>query len=358
MSIQIDKDSIIYVVAPANASTGGPELLHQLVLHLRVDLKINAYMYYIPNNHSAPIHNAYRKYGNPYIREPDDNKNNILIVPEVYGAISTFGKFKNLQKAIWWLSVDNFYKSFLHQNFFESLSLRIINRIKKGMGLEPLDLSEVALRKYKNYNLKQNIYIKQAILHLVQSEYARQHLIRKEIKNIKYLSDYLNEDFLKTKTDISIKENIVAYNPKKAYRFTKKIIDIGRKVGIKFIPIENMTRDDVVRLLQRTKIYIDFGNHPGKDRIPREAAILKCCVITGLRGSAKYKEDVNIPFNYKFEDKEKNISKVIGKIQEIFNNYEIKIEEFQEYVNQIKEEKNKFLKDLFFIYTNILNMKN
>ena len=48
MSIQIDKDSIIYVVAPANAYTGGPELLHQLVFHLRVDLKINAYMYYIP----------------------------------------------------------------------------------------------------------------------------------------------------------------------------------------------------------------------------------------------------------------------------------------------------------------------
>jgi len=351
MSIQIDKDSIIYVVAPANAFTGGPELLHQLVFHLRVDLKINAYMYYIPNNYSNPIHDAYKRYGNPYVREPDDNKNNILIVPEIYRGISTFGKFKNLQKVIWWLSVDNFYTSFIYQNFFESLPLRIINRIKKCIGLELSDLNELALRKYKNYGLKQNIYINQAILHLVQSEYARQHLIRKEIKNIKYLSGYSNEDFLKIQTNMSIKKNIVAYNPKKGFRFTKKIIDYGRKVGIKFIPIENMTRDEVKRLLQRAKVYIDFGNHPGKDMIPREAAILKCCVITGLRGSAKYKEDVNIPFNYKFEDKEENISKVIGKIQEVFNNYEIKIEEFQGYVNQIKEEENKFLKDLFSIFT-------
>jgi len=351
MSIQIDKDSIIFVVAPAKTFTGGPELLHQLVFHLRVDLKMNAYMYYIPNNCSDPIHDAYKKYGNPYVRELDDNEKNVLIVPEVYRAILTFGKFKNLQKVIWWLSVDNFYKSFLHQNFFESLSLRIINRIKKGIGLELLDLNKLALRKYKNYDLKQNIYINQAILHLVQSEYARQHLIRKGIKNIRYLSDYLNEDFLKIKTYISIKENIVAYNPKKGYRFTKKIIDTGRKVGIKFIPIENMTRDEVIKLLQRAKVYIVFGNHPGKDRIPREAAILKCCVITGLQGSAKYKEDVNIPFDYKFEDKKESISKVIGKIQEIFNNYEIKIEEFQGYVNQIKEEKNKFLKDLFSIFT-------
>ena len=76
-----------------------------------------------------------------------------------------------------------------------------------------------------------------------------------------------------------------------------------------------MTRNEIIRLLQRVKIYIDFGNHSGKDRIPRETAILKCCVMTGLRGSAKYKEDVNIPFDYKFEDKNENISKVIGKIK-------------------------------------------
>ena len=354
MNIQIDKDSIIYVVAPANTFTGGPELLHQLVFHLRVNLKMNACMYYIPNNCPNPIHDMYKKYCNPYVRELDDNKKNVLIVPEVYWAILTFGKFRNLQKVIWWLSVDNFYTSFLHQKFFESLPLRIINRIKKGISLEPLDLNEVALRKYKNFDLKQNIYIKQAILHLVQSEYARQHLIRKEIKNIKYLSGYLNEVFLGIKTDISKKENIVTYNIEKGYNFTKKIIDAGREAGIKFIPIKNvknMTRNEVIRLLQRAKVYIDFGNHPGKDRIPREAAILKCCVITGLGGSAKYKEDVNIPYDYKFEDKKENIPKVIGKIQEIFNNYEIKIEEFQGYVNQIKEEKNKFLKDLFSIFT-------
>jgi hypothetical protein len=351
MSIQIDKDSIIYIVAPANVATGGPELLHQLAFHLRVDLMIKTYMYYIPNDHPTPVHDMYKKYGNPYIKEPNDNKKNILIVPEVYRGIAIFGKFKNLQKVIWWLSIDNFYTSFLHQNIFNSLSLRVINRIKKSVGLGPLDLNELALRKYKKYDLKQNIYIKQAFFHLVQSEYARQHLQKKGIKTTKYLSDYLNEAFLEIETDISKKENIVVYNPIKGSKYTKKIIDSGRKVSIKFVPIENMTRNEVIRLLQRAKVYIDFGNHPGKDRIPREAAILKCCVITGLRGSAKYKEDVNIPFDYKFEDKKENISKVIGKIQEIFNNYEIKIGEFQGYVNKIKEEKNKFLKDVFFIFT-------
>lgn len=52
---------------------------------------------------------------------------------------------------------------------------------------------------------------------------------------------------------------------------------------LNFKPIINMTRDEVIRELQRAKVYIDFGNHPGKDRIPREAAILGCCAIVGKR---------------------------------------------------------------------------
>ena len=51
-----------------------------------------------------------------------------------------------------------------------------------------------------------------------------------------------------------------------------------------------MTPEQVVDLMSESKVYIDFGNHPGKDRIPREAVINGCCVITGVRGSARFKE--------------------------------------------------------------------
>ncbi|MCX7738527.1 MAG: hypothetical protein N2Z80_03840 [Hydrogenothermaceae bacterium] len=69
----------------------------------------------------------------------------------------------------------------------------------------------------------------------------------------------------------------------------------------------------MIDILKKAKVYIDFGNHTGKDRIPREAAMLECCVITGRRGIAKYREDVPIPENYKIEDKVENIPLILSK---------------------------------------------
>ena len=71
--------------------------------------------------------------------------------------------------------------------------------------------------------------------------------------------------------------------------------------------IENMSTEEVAELLNRSKVYIDFGNHPGKDRFPREAAISGCCIITGQRGAAANDIDVMIPRSYKFPDKTSSI---------------------------------------------------
>jgi hypothetical protein len=109
----------------------------------------------------------------------------------------------------------------------------------------------------------------------------------------------------------------------------------------------------VIKTLQKAKVYIDFGNHPGKDRIPREAAILGCCVITGKRGSAAFFEDVPIPDEYKFEDKEKNIPKIIDKIKDCLENYEKRYEDFDYYREVIKNEPQKFIEDLRKIFIKV-----
>lgn len=352
MNIEVYKDTKIYVTAPAAAATGGPELLHQLVYYLKNDLETDAYMYYVPNNYSKPIHEAYVSYGNPFVEDIEDNSKNILVVPEVYGGVSILDKYKEIRKVLWWLSVDNFYKSIYLTENWKSLFVRGINKIGRILNVGILyDLSKVALKEYRYYNLLKDHNVGKVKLHLVQSEYAQQHLLEKGIKNISFLSDYLNEDFLKIDTDISKKENIVVYNPKKGYKFTKKIMKSVH--DIKFIPIENMKREEVIQLLQRAKIYIDFGSHPGKDRIPREAAVLECCVITGKRGSAKYRRDINIPEKYKFEEKDENIPYIISLIKECFANYEEKLEDFCEYRAQIYKEKEKFKEDLKGIFVKV-----
>jgi hypothetical protein len=353
MVISIFHNTKIYVVAPANTFTGGPELLHQLVYHLRNNLNLDAYMYYIPSSILDPVHSAFKKYGNPFVREVKDKKENLIIVPEIIDGIKTLKNFSNIRKAIWWLSVDNFYLSFILNSKKNLFLPRAVNKLifllfKKRI----FDIQEIAYRKIRKNQLNLNKFkaIRDADYHFVQSYYAMKHLEEKGIEKNKifYLSDYLNEEFLKTQTDLSQKENIVAYNPKKGFAFTRKIISSAK--DIKFIPLINMTRDEVIKTLQRAKVYIDFGNHPGKDRIPREAAILGCCVITGKRGSAAFYEDVPIPNEYKFDDIEENIPAIVDKIKDCFENFEERYKDFKYYRQVIKEEPKKFVEDLKKIF--------
>jgi len=355
MLIKIYKNTKIYIITPALIETGGPEALHQLAYHLRNELKIETYIYYYPSNVLNPTSQAYLKYNNPFVREIKDLAQNIIIAPEVYDNLISLQKFRKIRKIVWWLSIDNFYISLYFKKNLVIYSFRIINKIFKSIYLmPPFDICNLVFNKCKNFDIKRNSLLKNVSLHLTQSKYAFDYLCQKGIKNVMYLSEYLNEEFLKKETDITKKQDIVAYNPQKGFKFTKKLIDFAPK--IKFIPIKNMTREEVIKLLQNSKVYIDFGNFPGKDRIPREAAILKCCIITGKKGSAAYKEDLNIPEKYKFNDKIKNISAIIKEIKDCFLDYENKVKDFDDYTNGIKKEKQEFINDLEKIFNGKKNL--
>ncbi len=351
MAIRIYPNTKVYVVAPANTATGGPELLHQLVYHLRKDLGIDAYMYYVPSNYPDPVHPEYKLYNNPFVRDIEDTEENIVIVPEVATGIEVLGTYFKIRKVIWWLSVDNFYLSLFFRSKRNLFIPRLINKISDMIFKKRLiDIDEYA---YKCISQNEFFYIsqiKQIDFHFAQSWYAVSHLKEKEISGSKifYLSDYLNSSFLNIKTNLAKKENIVAYNPKKGLSFTRRIIKHAS--GIKFIPIINMTRQKVIETLQRAKVYIDFGNHPGKDRLPRESAILGCCVITGKRGAAKYFKDVPIPEEYKFEDKEENIPLIVDKIRDCFKNFNLHLRNFEKYRETIRNEQEKFIQDLKCIF--------
>ena len=48
-----------------------------------------------------------------------------------------------------------------------------------------------------------------------------------------------------------------------------------------------MSANQVINIFKRTKIYIDFGYHPGKDKMPREAVLFNNCVITNQKAVLK-----------------------------------------------------------------------
>ena len=328
MQIDIYKNTRIFVVCPAKNATGGPELLHQFVYKMN-SLGMDAVMYYYPPDLEDPVHPFYKQYENRYVREIDDNEKNILIMPEIRTDLAY--KYPKIRKIIWWLSVDNFPRYPRNWKDMIKVILRSMREPKWCYRFEPME----------------NLY------HLVQSEYARNYLLNKGIKQerIDYLSDYINPLFiLKQKNNEKnfFKEDIVAYNPKKGYEFTQKIIEAAK--DIQFVPIVNMTPDEVAELLLRAKLYIDFGNHPGKDRIPREAAISNCCVIVGKRGAAKFKEDVPIDDEYKFDVKERNIRKIVKKIRYVLKNYDSEIKKFEAYRQYILNEEARFEEDIKRIF--------
>mmetsp|Transcript_42175 Transcript_42175/g.61623 ORF Transcript_42175/g.61623 Transcript_42175/m.61623 type:complete len:139 (+) Transcript_42175:192-608(+) len=85
----------------------------------------------------------------------------------------------------------------------------------------------------------------------------------------------------------------------------------------------------VTALLHRAKVYIDFGPHPGMDRLPREAALANCLVITNTSGAAKYKEDVPIPGQYKIS--KFDVDAIHRLLKSCLEDYEKRVKDFDAY---------------------------
>jgi len=235
--------------------------------------------------------------------------------------------FKNITKAIWWLSVDN-YGGALKKNphFLLKCYFKALDKI---------------------YSMFNNEW-----LHFVQSEYAYQYCLNERhisSNRIYNLSDYLSKAFIEGNREGGIsydRDDVVLYNPLKGKEFTQNLIEHFK--DIKWKPIINMTSQEICSLMRNSKVYIDFGNHPGKDRIPREAAICGCCIITGKRGAAANDIDIDIPSRYKFEESE--ISQIGEAIRRCLNNYRECVNDFEKYREKICHEEEVFEKEICEIF--------
>jgi hypothetical protein len=335
----------IYVACPANVATGGPEALHQLCYNLRIEAHENAFMFYYNMHKPDPIHEFYKPYNNPFSKQIEDHPHNIIIVPEVEDGLNILGSHHKIKKIVWFLSIDNYYlfKPIKRYDFFFEKALKKSLRFFGVKTLFNLTFEKIS----KKYPMKKDERIITSDLLLTQSYRGMKHIFEETKKSPKYLSDYLNDDYLKESS--KSKKDIILYNPSKGLIFTKKLIEYSP--DLKFIPIKNMNRGEVKDLLSESKVYIDFGNHPGMDRLPREAAILGCCIITGKKGSAAFFQDIPIKNEYKFDDRETQIPLITKKIKECITDYNTKIEDFNEYRQKIMNQKNNFINDLLNIFS-------
>jgi hypothetical protein len=276
----------VYVNIPANAIAGGVESLYQLVDAIN-NCGGNAIAIW-DINYDQPIPEKYNHYNIKHSLPIDDSHNNWIIYPEVW--TQKLDTYKNMKKGIWWLSVDNNHSNF--QDFNNS-----------------------------------------KITHFYQSFYALDYVQKNGCEKYLALFDYLPSIYTESNYDYNEKKNIVCYNPIKGAEITNKIKELNP--DIEFIPIQGMNEEQIIGLLKISKVYIDFGHHPGRDRIPREAAILGNCVITNTKGSAKFYNDIPIDNKYK----PSNLNEIGQIIKTCFDDYENIINDFSLYRSLIINQK-------------------
>ena len=324
--------SKIFILSFASHFTGGTEASHQLCQSLRNN-GFDAYIYYINVQHGIdPVHELFKTYNiriaDTFIDVPD----NFIIFPEILTEAIFMVKYA--KKIIWWLSVDNYYN-----NLFARLESNQYGAMKLFNIAQP-DMFDC--------------------YHFTQSHYAKEHLLFHgvDVKRIFMVTDYINSRYMPLADSEYVsegRESVCLFAPRRGLEFVEMLKAYGANLSerIIFVPIENLEPQEVPLFMRQARVFIDFGFHPGMDRMPREAAINGCCVITNTDGAARYDQDVPIPKEYKIEGTAENFGRIYDLIRSCVTHYDNHIHNFAEYRQFIRSQKANFEKEVVECFTQL-----
>lgn len=266
----------VAILAPAG-TTGGPEAIHQLAHSLntlgvrcdiayfgaanQVQIEIDRIICRPPGH--RPSMDYYRSYHPQVSEEIPVGPDTLAILPEAVA--NHHVHFKNCGVALWWLSVDN--------------ALR----------------AQPALREPDR---RAQLFGRSDLIHLHQSVYAREWLRANGAKNLYELGDYTSDAFTGAPARTFSPRPIAAYNANKG-------ADIGREFfseNVKFegLGLRGYAKTQLKAIFSERLIYVDFGHFPGKDRMPREAAVSGSVVFINRQGAGEYYDDFPLPDFFKF----------------------------------------------------------
>lgn len=344
---------MIYVLCPYGTVTGGPDALHQMVFYLN-SIGVSASIVYTGcRKHNLPVPEPYQRYLHEYklLSDIDDSEENTVISPETH----TFymDGIKHCKKYIWWLSVDNNLvdgKIIDKVFFIATLPLRFIKNIRNlGQYIKQIPYR---LRK-RAYDFKKE---DKNITHLCASYYAYDYVSRRTKNGCYYciepISMFFLEDYKEeTRNGLisyNYRDNVILYNPAKSGKYVKKLSEKNKDLVFK--PLCKMNQVQLITEYKKAKVYIDFGPFPGAERMPKEAVLFGCEIITGRNGASGFYGDVPIPDEFKFASDKKNLDAVSDKIRELLNDYEGHLHYFDEYKHMVLKLEDGFIKSLESIF--------
>lgn len=237
------------IPTPGAIRTGGPEALHQLADAINRSGKARALTYYVGGKHAGVAAEYQGLY--PHIEETTtlQHAGAVLILAEIYNP-ADFNGPQWSAKWIWWLSAERFFP-------FEQF---------QGFG------------------------------HLFQSEFARRKWQTFGLSGL-MLTDYIRSQYFGQSGAHDKQKNLIAVNGSKGVLFAASLVQTCPDLEI--VALKGMSSAQVCNTLDRAAAYVDFGWHPGRDRLPREAALRGCVVVTGVEGAANNPVDIPVAVDYK-----------------------------------------------------------
>ncbi len=256
-------------------------------------------MWYYENNCDVELYNA--TYNNLRSKQLPiiDSPNTWIVLPEINNPLDLAKEFPNSNLVYWWLAHGgkdaSFFNDPVNRPFFKNMvhgfqAHSIYERISKEV-------------PYLNDNQKFLLY-----------DYTRLALVDSPLQKNK------------------IRTKVILYNPVKD-NVTPRV---AKDLGLTTLALQGMNQQDLIKAGSNSIVYSDFGGHPGKDRFPREMAVLGCVVVTSKHGTAN--DSVDIPI----EEKADNESQLAVLLSETFNNYKYYYKKQQNYRDVIHGERREF----------------
>lgn len=284
----------------------------------------------------------YMKQGLRYCNPTDvvDASSSVIISPE--SGTGYLFRYKQARKMIYWLSYE-----FYDGKFFWNSANTFFGGLKESFWSNCRRLLHFLRNIVKYGHIR--FPVRKAV-NLSGSHFTSNMLKKHGISSVPLVHS-IGVDFLNAGMYDSIagRENIVLYNPAKPSRLTKKLV---KRNEFTYIPIQSLSVNQMLELFRKSKVYIDFGNFPGPERLPKETVYNGVNVLVWTLHAAAT-DDVLIPSKYKLST---HVSVRVAEetIADMLDHYSEQNKDFDEFRTMVQGMEKRYYEQLDQICANYL----
>lgn len=340
----------IQIYIPGPLVTGGPENCHQIadgLLRLGVECRIQYY------KTDARIYEPIVwDDGNPYVsrytmiqRRPGDQYE-----PTHYIFGSVDHRLRDLHKgsprAVHWNVTPEYCRKFIG---LQKLAVLLFGNKSYAAAMAGLCVEKINSKGFLQKRAAWSVRASAGdLLHLVQSYSAYYQLKKGYGFDPVFLFDYCHKQFFDT-VDLAsadmVRDIDVVYQPRSEPHASLVL----KKMGLKTKLLKGLSRDELILTLKRSKCYLDLGNHPGRDRLPREAVVCGAVAVIGHAGTAEC--FVDVPSIPDLKVKRSNYMGIRNAIRAVIQNPDTYRQRQQYFALDIRKQRDEFDRQLLGFLT-------